>query len=161
MAGRKFTKNEDFLRDIYITKGTPIDLLIGDGIGEKQFPIPDLVNLPLDEAEFVIKGHDLVIGNKTYVYNSNQEIGTVIRQSPAVFIGKLKDGIQSGSLQDNRVRNKIRAGEVIDLWISGNPAADPMAEEEELDEEEKRRRDSLETPQNYYDRERLENVIKK
>ncbi len=140
---------------VMIPKGTAIHLMIGDGVGDTEFPVPDLVMMPLDEAEFVVKAQDLVLGNIQYVFNSSHEIGTVVKQSPPPYLGRLKKGVEQGSVMDNRERNEIRAGEIIDLWVVGNPAAEPL-EEEELTEEEKRIRDSLNTPLNIRRKEDLE-----
>lgn len=164
--GRKFKEDADFREDYLIPKGTRIDLLIADGVGDTEFAVPDLVGLPYDEALFVIEGHKLILGNVKYDMKSKRELGTVIRQTPPVYLGKLRKGVKAGSLADDRERNVAKAGEIIDLWVSGNPAADPdedweEEEEEELDEEEQRRRDSLETPQNYYDLEELKRVREK
>lgn len=117
----------------YIPKGSKIDLVVGDGLGEKEFKMPDLVLMPLDEAEELLKGYDLLLGNITYVYNSKRELGTVIRQNPAVFIGKKKKGIKKGSPLDDRRRALVRAGELVDLWVVGNPA--PKAKKAGKDDE--------------------------
>lgn len=118
----------------YIPKGSKIDLVVGDGLGEKDFKMPDLVLMPLDEAEQLLKGYELLLGNITYVYNSNKALGTVIRQNPSVFIGKKKDGVKKGSAGDVRGRTTVRAGELVDLWVVGNPA--PKAKKEGEEEEE-------------------------
>ncbi|HMQ00874.1 MAG TPA: PASTA domain-containing protein, partial [Cyclobacteriaceae bacterium] len=44
-----------------IPKGSVIDLVVGDG-GKKDFPTPNLIDLPLDEARFAIMGSNLNIG---------------------------------------------------------------------------------------------------
>lgn len=106
----------------YIPKGSKIDLVVGDGLGEKEFKMPDLVMMPLDEAEQLLKGYDLLLGNITYVYNSDKELGTVVRLNPPVFIGKKKDGVKKGSPLDARSRTMVHAGELVDLWVVGNPA---------------------------------------
>ena len=130
--------------DILVTKGTVVNLLIGDGVGKVDFPVPDLVGLTLDEAELIIKGSELYVGVIKYDFNSSREIGTVLKQTPTPYFGRLKKGVKAGSAMDNRERQMTRAGQVMDLWVAGNPAARPEdAEEEELTEEERRRRDSL------------------
>ncbi len=145
---------------IKVPKGTRVDLVVGDGLGEREFPVPDLVMMPLDEAEFVIKGHELVRGTITYNYNSNREIGTVISQNPPVYIGRTKEGVKPGSTMDNRKKSMVRAGEIIDLVVSGNPAARPE-DEEKMTPEERRRRDSLEQNYNVRRQEEIEKIRKK
>lgn len=146
-------------KDSLVPKGTRIDLKIADGVGETEFSVPDVKFIPLDEAEFIIKGHNLYVGNIRYVYNSTREIGTVLKQVPDTHIGKVKKGVRSGSKMDDRERNKIRAGEIIDLWVAGN--ADARPEEEELTAEEQRIRDSLERNINERSRQDLERILKK
>ena len=118
----QFYKGKKIQPNTYIPKGSKIDLVVGDGLGEKEFRMPDLVLMPLDEAEQLLKGYELLVGNITYVYSSKRELGTVIRQNPAVFIGKKRKGVKKGGPMDDRKRALVRAGELVDLWVVGNPA---------------------------------------
>ena len=100
------------LRQLYngkeITPGTPvpkgaqIDLEVGDGLGSTMFDIPNVVGLPLDEAEAAIRGSNLKVGTKISVEDPEKEVGTVIRQRPEARSGE-----------------RIRVGETMDLWIVG------------------------------------------
>jgi beta-lactam-binding protein with PASTA domain len=100
------------LRQLYngkeITPGTPIpkgaqvDLEVGDGLGSTMFEIPNVVGLPLDEAEAAIRGSNLKVGTKISVEDPEKEVGTVIRQRPEARSGE-----------------RIRVGETMDLWIVG------------------------------------------
>lgn len=100
------------LRQLYngkeITPGTPvpkgarIDLEIGDGLGNTMFAIPDVVGLPLDEAEAAIVGSNLKVGTKISVDDPEKEVGTVVKQRPEARSGE-----------------RIRVGETMDLWIVG------------------------------------------
>ncbi|MVM40993.1 PASTA domain-containing protein [Spirosoma sp. HMF3257] len=100
------------LRQLYngkvITPGTPvpkgaqIDLEIGDGLGSTMFEIPNVVGLPLDEAEAAIRGSNLKVGTKISVDDPEKEVGTVIKQRPEARSGE-----------------RIRVGETMDLWIVG------------------------------------------
>ncbi len=80
-----------------VTKGTVIDLVLGDGFGNTKVPVPDLFNLTLDEAMFVIRASSLNIGNlafdnsvldssKARVYRQFPELGesSVINQGEAI-----------------------------------------------------------------------------
>ncbi len=44
------------------------------------------------------------------MYNSDKELGTVVRQNPPVFIGKKKDGVKKGSPMDARSRTMVHVG---------------------------------------------------
>jgi beta-lactam-binding protein with PASTA domain len=89
-----------------IPKGSVIDLTVGNGIGNEEFEVPDLAGKTLDEAKFTIEGSNLVVGSILYDSSSGEPAGTVVKQNPTA----------TG-------RNKIRVGEVIDLWIAGSAPA--------------------------------------
>jgi len=84
-----------------IAKGSKVDLIVGDGLGNQEFDVPDLVGKSQEEVEILLNGISLQVGSLIYDSNSDMPSGTVIKQKP------LPGG------------NKIRVGEVIDLWISG------------------------------------------
>ncbi len=85
-----------------IPKGTKIDLVVGDGLGVQEFDVPNLMGLPLDEAEFALTGQGLQVGSIVYENRTDKELGTVFKQVPSPGPGKT-----------------IRVGEVVDLWIVG------------------------------------------
>jgi beta-lactam-binding protein with PASTA domain len=92
-----------------IAKGSKIDLVVGDGLGNTELDVPDVTGKSLDEAQLIIKGSDLQVG--TIIYEaSGAAPGTVIRQRPVAGQGE-----------------KIRVGDVIDLWISGR--SEPSGED--------------------------------
>ncbi len=49
-----------------LPKGSRIDLVLGNGFGASEVDIPDLVNLDLTEAKFVLKQNGLVLGIVNY-----------------------------------------------------------------------------------------------
>jgi beta-lactam-binding protein with PASTA domain len=49
-----------------IAKGSRIDLVLGDGIGITDVEVPNLLNLSLEEAVFVLKGSALNVGEVFY-----------------------------------------------------------------------------------------------
>ena len=92
-----------------IPKGSKITLLVGDGLADQMMETPNLVGMPLDEAELLISGQNLNIGSVTYVGKQDGAVdGTVVEQNPA-----------AGG-------NKIRIGGVIDLKVAGDAAAKPV-----------------------------------
>jgi beta-lactam-binding protein with PASTA domain len=91
-----------------IPKGSKIDLEIGDGLGNTMFDIPNVVGLPLDEAEAAIRGSNLKIGTKISVDDPEKEVGTVVRQRPEARPGE-----------------RIRVGETMDLWVVGPIESNP------------------------------------
>ncbi|WP_448518337.1 PASTA domain-containing protein [Rhodoflexus sp.] len=100
--GKEITRkqmDEGFL----LPKGSKIDLEVGDGLGNTQFDLPNLVGKPLAEVQFLLRGMGLDAGNIIYEPGSGRELGIVIRQKPAYEPGK-----------------RVKTGEVIDLWVTGN-----------------------------------------
>ncbi len=85
-----------------VPKGAKIDLEIGDGLGNTMFEIPNVVGLPLDEAEAAIRGSNLKVGTKISVEDPEKEVGTIVRQRPEARSGE-----------------RIRVGETMDLWVVG------------------------------------------
>ena len=93
-----------------ISKGTRIDLLVGDGLGNTLLEVPNLMGLEMEEAEVVIIGSGLKVG------------GTLFRD-PSLSDRDPKD--QAQQQQDRLVivrqrpeaGSNIRIGEEVDLWL--------------------------------------------
>ena len=74
-----------------IAKGSRIDLVLGDGIGITDVAVPNLLNLSLEEAVFVLKGSSLNVGEVFYPPGKLDSINFfVVEQMPmpgdSVFI---------------------------------------------------------------------------
>jgi beta-lactam-binding protein with PASTA domain len=86
-----------------IAKGTKVDLVVGDGQGNQEFPVPNLVNMPYDEATTLLVGQGLQLGETFYEEAENGEAdGTVLKQRPIAAPGA-----------------SIRMGQLVDLWVAG------------------------------------------
>jgi len=102
----------DIKAGVSIAKGTKIDLLVGDGYGIQEFEVPNLAGKPLDEATIVLQGSGLQIGVIIYEKNEDMPEGAIVKQKPSPGV-------------------KIRVGDVVDVWVSGNdPANYPLNENE-------------------------------
>jgi len=84
-----------------IAKGSKIDLVVGDGVGNQLLSTPNFVGLDEEEAEFLVLGSGLRVGKKTYEKTDSVDPGKVFLQSPTV-----------GS--------ELKTGDLVDLWISKN-----------------------------------------
>jgi eukaryotic-like serine/threonine-protein kinase len=84
-----------------IPKGSKIDLLISDARGTAEFPIPNLLGSSLEEASFTLKASKLVLGATIQEYREDKPIGKIFRQNPPAVEG-----------------NKVRLGDIIDVWIN-------------------------------------------
>lgn len=66
-----------------IPKGSKVDLVLGDGRGETDVLVPNLLGFTLDEARFTLQGASLSVGEVHYVgIVADSTSARVIRQSP-------------------------------------------------------------------------------
>lgn len=93
-----------------VPKGSRIDLVVGNGLGNQDFDVPNLVGSNYDEAGFTLSGMDLKVGTTIYEQGSGKPDGTIIRQRP-----------EAGA--------KIRVGDQVDIWVAGPDPAGAAAEE--------------------------------
>ena len=84
-----------------VPKGARIDLVVGDGMGNQILSVPNLIGLPEEEAEFLLLGSGLRIGNKNYAASDSVTSGQVFLQSPPAG-------------------TEVRTGELVEIWISKN-----------------------------------------
>ncbi len=82
-----------------IPKGSQIDLVVGDGLGNQILDVPNLVGMDEVDAEFLIIGSGLRMGRLDYVVTDSVPQGTILKQMPP-----------AGA--------EVKTGEPIDLWIS-------------------------------------------
>lgn len=106
---------EKLQEGIYIPKGSKINLVVGDGLGDRTFEMPYLQELSLEEAEIVLIGTGLKLGStlikdmetdkyRKYQYDDPEEVFSaseleVTRQSP-------EEG------------NQVRIGGEVDVWVA-------------------------------------------
>ncbi|HOZ81800.1 MAG TPA: PASTA domain-containing protein [Bacteroidia bacterium] len=83
-----------------VPKGSAIDLIVGDGLGNTVVTVPSLIGLTYDEALFVLKGSSLNIGS-------------------LFFDGVIKDTLNAKIYDQNPApdNNTINQGEAIDLYL--------------------------------------------
>lgn len=84
-----------------VPKGSKIDLVVGDGMGNQMLLVPNFIGMDEEEAEFLILGSGLRVGRKNYNQTDSVAPGKVYLQSPATGI-------------------EVRTGEPIDLWVAKN-----------------------------------------
>jgi eukaryotic-like serine/threonine-protein kinase len=81
----------------YISKGSKIDLVVGNGLGNR-FPAPDLTGFSLEEAEFIIIGSGLRVGKINWVDNEDVRSLHIVQQYPTAGMD-------------------VRTGNNVDLWV--------------------------------------------
>ncbi|SNR93174.1 PASTA domain-containing protein [Hymenobacter mucosus] len=100
---KQFVGGKEITPGSAIAKGTKVDLEVGDGLGNQEFPVPNLVNMPVDEATTLLAGQGLQVGEIFYQEpEEGQTDGTVVKQRPVPGPGAT-----------------IRMGQLVDLWVAG------------------------------------------
>lgn len=84
-----------------IPKGSQVDLVVGDGLGNQSLDVPSLTGLDEVDAEFLIIGSGLRMGNINYIETDSVAAGVIIKQMPP-----------AGAT--------VKTGEQIHIWISEN-----------------------------------------
>ncbi|MEP7319082.1 MAG: PASTA domain-containing protein, partial [Panacibacter sp.] len=91
-----------------------IDLLVGNGIGDQQIEVPDLIGMTVSEA-------------RSYLSTNNIELGAIITMGDIgdtsnAYISKQKPSRFAENTETGEpIINKIRPGEIMDIWISTTP----------------------------------------
>ncbi len=99
-----------------IPKGSVIDIVVGDGLGQQSLSSPNLLGLDLESAQFAIVGSGLKIGKMTYE-----------KEGKAAIEEELEDGtvkttyeiVSPGAIfqQYPAQGTSMRLGQRVDLWI--------------------------------------------
>lgn len=99
-----------------LPKGSTIDLVVGDGLGNTELESPNLIGLDLESAQFAIVGSGLKIGQITHeeapasVMNLNaagDTLSAVEKQIPPGAVYK----------QSPTAGQAMRLGQMVDLWV--------------------------------------------
>ena len=93
--GKKIKAGDD------IPKGTGLTLVVADGVGDTQLPVPELVCKTYDEARFLIRSNNLNLGAVVCDVSVRDTLKAYVwKQSPAVSPAE-----------------KIRMGAPVDVWL--------------------------------------------
>lgn len=95
---------EKLLAGQEIPKGSRISLVLGNGMGDSEVLVPNVIGLTLDEAIFSIKGSSLTVGAINYMgYVTDSLSARVVSQTP---------------LADSLNTQKVSIGTAINLALS-------------------------------------------
>jgi len=95
-------EREQIAEGLEIPKGTLVDLEVGSGLRENQRTVPEVIGMPIEEAEIYLNAYGLAVGHIEYYDTLGVVMGTVIMQNPKAEKGKV-----------------VAVGSMIDLWVSG------------------------------------------
>lgn len=92
--------------------GATISFVLGSGLGGNEMDVPNLVGMTLSEARSYLSSLSINVGAIVAVGNIRDSASAfVVRQSPDYLSELLDDA-------GNRMPNKIRQGQVMDMYIS-------------------------------------------
>lgn len=111
-------KGRDIKQGQMVSKGTAIDLVVGDGVSNVEIELPNLVAMDATEAQAFLKTLNLEVGSIIYDEKSSEEPGKIVKQKPAFVSGQ-----------------KIKQGQAVDIWISGENPGKVILQDDETDGE--------------------------
>lgn len=111
-----------------VPKGSFIDLVVGDGLGNQSFPAPNFRGLELEEATFSIRGSGLNVGMvMVEVIDSPEEHESLLNLSEGLEDEELMI-FGSGRVirQSPEPGTEIRLGDQVDLWLMSLDSRDSL-----------------------------------
>jgi beta-lactam-binding protein with PASTA domain len=96
-----------------VPQGSRIDLVIGDGLGNTEFNVPDVVGLTYDEASSMLNGSGLTI---TAIWE-----GDIADSAMAIVYVQYPSAIN-----EVNAPNRIKQGDVVDIRIKQNPTPEEL-----------------------------------
>ncbi len=109
--------------------GTEIDLIVGDGLGNRVFEMPNFLGLELEEASFTIVGSGLNVGSvMVNVLDTVDILNILERVSEMKVEVDTLAVITSGHVykQHPPAGEEVRLGEQVDLWIVSRSPEDSL-----------------------------------
>ncbi len=91
--------------------GSKINFVVGRGIGEQEIDVPDLVGLTYADAQSLLGSMNITVGLPILLDAS-------IKDTAKAFISKQEPPVYTEIAPGQKVNNKIRQGQVVDLWLT-------------------------------------------
>lgn len=96
--------------------GSFINLVVGSGLGSEDTDVPNLVGLTYSDAKSLLGNMNISIGLPILIDAvTDTAHAFVVRQDPPVYIEPVPG---------QKFYNRIRAGQIVDIWLSVNPPKD-------------------------------------
>jgi beta-lactam-binding protein with PASTA domain len=96
-----------------IPQGSRISLVIGDGLGNTEFAVPDVIGMTFAEGREMLMGNGLLV---TPVFDPD-----VVDTANAVIFNQTPS-----PLNEAGASNRIREGDYVDIFIKQNPTQEEM-----------------------------------
>jgi beta-lactam-binding protein with PASTA domain len=100
-----------------IPTGTVINFVLGSGEGSGELEVPQLVGLTFEAAKLMLQGMNINIGAVVALNPITDSASSfIVKQSPAAISDSL-------DMSGFRLPNKMKAGQLMDLFLSSTPPA--------------------------------------
>lgn len=119
-----------------IFMGSTISLVLGSGLGDDEFDVPDLTNMTFKEAKDLLRGMNLNIGSLVPDPDIKDTTNAIIYKQFPTRTVEVSEGIFE--------TNKIREGQGIDLWLSKTIKEVPKEKEKKEKEKDSPKEDKKE-----------------
>src|SRR5688572_8361444 len=98
-----------------ISMGSTIDMVLGDGVGNRQFVVPSLIGMTYAEAKSLLQAHGLAFGAIVALGVNDTLNAFIYDQRPKRF-------------DDEKKFRYIRSGQLMDVWLQAEkPVVDTVA----------------------------------
>jgi beta-lactam-binding protein with PASTA domain len=106
-----------------IRKGSVISLVLGDGVGNKEFAVPEITGMLFSDAKEMLEGHGILIGAIIPDADVTDTLNSwIYKQNP-------------GRFDDDKRLLHIRSGQTMDVWLQSNkPSGDSLKRKDSDDE---------------------------
>jgi len=102
-----------------IAQGSKVSLVIGDGLGNTEFDVPEVTNISVDEAMTILKQYSL-----TPIIVAYDELSKITDTATAIVVET-----EPKAINDAGVVNRIKEGDIIHLKIIQNPSLEELQQD--------------------------------
>lgn len=95
-----------------IFMGSAISFVLGDGIGDTEIAVPDLINKKYSEVSAMLRGLNI---NITPIFGSD------VTDSANAYVNKQNPEQYTEPMPGEKRYNRIKPGQTIDIWLSPYP----------------------------------------
>ena len=110
---KQLYKGDEIRAGEMISQGSKISLVIGNGLGNTEFDMPEVTGMTVDEALAVLNQYNLQLIIVPY-----DQMSAITDTTTAVVVNQ-----RPRALSDAGKPNRVKAGEFIDISIMQNPSA--------------------------------------
>ena len=94
--------------------GSTISFVLGSGLGDSEMIVPPVIGLSYAAAKALLSGKNIGLSNPVFIDGN-------IKDTLAAFVVKQNPEPYTETTPGNKVPNKIKPGQIMDLWLGSQP----------------------------------------